>query len=133
MSFVSGAGSVLRRSRSGPRAVCASRAQCRASASVSREEVSRTAQLAQLQLTDAEVDTLLPEFQKIIGFIDTLSELDVEGVEPMSRVEDTTNILRDDVPVAFPNMYVDACVKSMMRGDVDFMKSLWWFAVTTAC
>jgi aspartyl/glutamyl-tRNA(Asn/Gln) amidotransferase C subunit len=110
MAFV-GACVALRRARALPRAV-SRRAPWRACAAVSRETVVKTAKLAQLYLSDAEVDTLTPEFQKIVGFVGAMSELDVEGIEPMSRVEDTTNVLRDDVPVAFPDMCV--CVQCIV-------------------
>jgi aspartyl-tRNA(Asn)/glutamyl-tRNA(Gln) amidotransferase subunit C len=64
----------------------------------------RTAELAKLVLSDDEIDRLTPEFQKIIGFVDQLAEHDVEGVEPMSRVEDTINVWREDVAVPFPHV-----------------------------
>lgn len=62
--------------------------------------------LAQLSMSDDEIDQLTPEFAKIVNFIDTLSGLDVEGVEPMSRVVDSENVLREDVPSAFSDVYV---------------------------
>lgn len=75
-----------------------------AGSSVNRETVMKTARLAQLALSDEEIDRITPDFQRIFKLIDTLSELDVDGVEPMSRVEDSSNALRDDVPKAFPDV-----------------------------
>jgi aspartyl/glutamyl-tRNA(Asn/Gln) amidotransferase C subunit len=83
---------------------CSRQLKWSASIHVDREVIVKTARLAQLELSDDEIDKLIPEFQRMIGFVDQLGELDVEGVEPMSRVEDTTNVLREDVPVSFPSV-----------------------------
>lgn len=74
--------------------------------SVTREQVEKVVHLAQLELSDSELDRLTPEFNKIVGFVGAMSELDLDDVEPMARVEDSTNVLRDDTPRAFGNVYV---------------------------
>lgn len=71
---------------------------------VTRDQVEKVVRLAQLELGEGELDRLTPEFNKIVGFIDTLSELDLGDVEPMSRVEDSTNVLREDTPAAFSDV-----------------------------
>lgn len=68
--------------------------------------VRRTARLAQLDLSDAEVTRLAPEFRKILGFIDGMDSLDVEGVDPMARASASRNVLREDVPRPFQDVYV---------------------------
>jgi aspartyl-tRNA(Asn)/glutamyl-tRNA(Gln) amidotransferase subunit C len=88
----------------GPRIACSRQTRWLASVQVDRDVVVKTARLAQLELSDDEIEKLTPEFQKMIGFVETISELDLEGVEPMSRVEDTTNVWREDVPVSFPDV-----------------------------
>jgi aspartyl/glutamyl-tRNA(Asn/Gln) amidotransferase C subunit len=88
----------------GPRMGCARQTRWIASVQVDRDVIVKTARLAQLELSDVEIEKLTPEFQKIISFVETISELDLEGVEPMSRVEDTNNVWRDDVPVSFPDV-----------------------------
>lgn len=76
----------------------------RACATVSREDVKKTARLARLELSEEEISKITPEFQKIISFIDQMSELDVDGVEPMARPYDSQNVVREDSPVIFPNV-----------------------------
>lgn len=78
----------------------------RASAEASREEVRRIAILAQLELSEDEITEITPEFQKVIGFFNSINELDVDGIEPMSTPNDVHNVLRDDTPVMFTNVYV---------------------------
>jgi len=75
-----------------------------AAVSVDREQVRKTAHLAQLDLSEDEISTVTPEFQKIISFIDRMSELDVDGIDPMPRPHDAENVTRDDTPKMFENV-----------------------------
>jgi len=47
---------------------------------------------------DAEVDRMAGELSDILDHVETMNELDLEGVEPTSHVVDLTNVLREDVP-----------------------------------
>jgi aspartyl-tRNA(Asn)/glutamyl-tRNA(Gln) amidotransferase subunit C len=53
---------------------------------ISREDVVRVAELANLELTPAEVDTYQTQLDQILGYVDKLTEVDVSKVEPMSQV-----------------------------------------------
>lgn len=63
---------------------------------ITLEDVEYVAQLAQLALDDATKDRLLHEMTQILGYIDKLSELDTEGVEPMMHAMEMTNVFRED-------------------------------------
>ena len=40
---------------------------------------------------------MVEDFKKMVGFVDTLQEVNTEGVKPLIYVnEDVTNVLRDD-------------------------------------
>ena len=41
---------------------------------------------------------MVEELPKILGHIEKMEELDLDGVEPTSHVVDLTNVLREDVP-----------------------------------
>ena len=56
------------------------------------------AKLARLRLTNDEVERMAGELSKILEYVETMNELDLEGVEPTSHVVDLTNVLREDVP-----------------------------------
>lgn len=113
LAFTSGASLSVRLSR-GAKSACRVGAPARwracsgqpAGDGITRAVVEKTVRLAQLDMSGEEIDKLTPEFAKIVGFIDTLSSLDVEGVEPMSRVEESRNVLREDVPIPFGEVYV---------------------------
>lgn len=53
---------------------------------ISREEVLRVAELAHLELSEAEVETYGRQLSDILTYIDKLNQLDTAGVEPMAQV-----------------------------------------------
>jgi aspartyl-tRNA(Asn)/glutamyl-tRNA(Gln) amidotransferase subunit C len=63
------------------------------------ETVRRMAELARLDLGDDEARELGRQFKDIFEHFQVLSQLDVEGVEPMVGATGAVNVLRDDVPV----------------------------------
>lgn len=60
------------------------------------EDVREIALLARLELSDAEVDSLVSELSAVLEHMDTLQELDTAGVEPMTHAVPMTLRLRDD-------------------------------------
>jgi aspartyl-tRNA(Asn)/glutamyl-tRNA(Gln) amidotransferase subunit C len=67
---------------------------------ITETEVRYVAGLANLELTDTEVDKMSRELDQILTHIETLKELDTSGVEPMAQVlydADETATLRADV------------------------------------
>ena len=60
-------------------------------------DVRYIADLARLELTDAEVARFQSELDDILGYVDQLRELDVTGVEPTAHATPRTNVMRDDV------------------------------------
>ena len=64
---------------------------------IDRDQVLHVAKLARLRLDDDEVDRMAGELSKILEHVETMNELDLEGVEPTSHVVDLTNVLREDV------------------------------------
>lgn len=55
------------------------------------------AKLARIAMSDAEVEALVPELNNILKWVDHLSEVDTEGVEPLTAVIENHLRLRDDV------------------------------------
>jgi aspartyl-tRNA(Asn)/glutamyl-tRNA(Gln) amidotransferase subunit C len=54
--------------------------------SVDATTVRRIAHLARIAVADDEVEHLRGELNAILAFVEQLSEVDVEGVEPMTSV-----------------------------------------------
>jgi aspartyl-tRNA(Asn)/glutamyl-tRNA(Gln) amidotransferase subunit C len=60
-------------------------------------DVRYVADLARLQLEDGEIASATELLESILGYIDKLKELDVEGVEPMAHPIPMVNVLREDL------------------------------------
>jgi aspartyl-tRNA(Asn)/glutamyl-tRNA(Gln) amidotransferase subunit C len=54
--------------------------------SIDRETARRVAHLARIRVEEDALDALAGEFNAILGFVEQLNEVDVEGVEPMVSV-----------------------------------------------
>jgi len=64
--------------------------------SIDQSTAARVAKLARIRVDDADLPALAQEFNTILGFIEQLSEVDVEGVEPMTSVTPMRLKRRDD-------------------------------------
>jgi aspartyl-tRNA(Asn)/glutamyl-tRNA(Gln) amidotransferase subunit C len=53
---------------------------------ITREDVVRVAELAYLDLSEAELDTYRRQIDEILEYIGKLNELDTANVEPMAQV-----------------------------------------------
>lgn len=64
---------------------------------ISREEVAHLADLARIDLSDAELDHLAPQLAVILDSIKSISEVAAEDIPPTSHAIAMTNVFRDDV------------------------------------
>jgi aspartyl-tRNA(Asn)/glutamyl-tRNA(Gln) amidotransferase subunit C len=65
---------------------------------LSRDQVLYVARLARLELSEEEVERFEGELSKVLDYIGTISELDLDEVPPTSHVVAVENVLREDVP-----------------------------------
>ena len=65
--------------------------------SVDSATVRRIAHLARIAVKDDEVEHLKDELNGILAFVEQLSEVNVEGVEPMTSVAPMAMKKREDV------------------------------------
>ena len=71
--------------------------------SISRTDVEKVALLGRLQLTEAELSTITSELAQIVGYVDQLSEVNTEGIEPMAHAIEVVNVFRaDEVTPSLP-------------------------------
>ena len=64
--------------------------------SVDAATVRRVAHLARIAVDEDEVENLQGELNAILAFVERLSEVDVEGVEPMTSVTPMAMKMRRD-------------------------------------
>jgi aspartyl-tRNA(Asn)/glutamyl-tRNA(Gln) amidotransferase subunit C len=96
---------------------------------VTRNDVEYVAELAHLELTEAESVRMERDLNSILGYIDTLNELDTTGVEPMAQVAalvakqnatDLPSDLREDAQR--PSLPHDAAMANAPQTDGTFFK-----------
>ena len=64
--------------------------------SLDKDTVRRIAFLARVRVPEDVLEPLVGELNKIIGWVEQLSEVDTEDVEPMTSVAEITLPLRTD-------------------------------------
>jgi len=65
--------------------------------SVDLATVKRVARLARIAVSEEEANRMTGELNGILGFVEQLSEVNVEGVEPMTSVTPMDMRKREDV------------------------------------
>lgn len=65
--------------------------------SIDKETARRAAKLARIAVSEDELDKLAGELSGILGFMEQLSEVDVDGVEPMTSVTPMRLKRREDI------------------------------------
>ncbi|MBO7720968.1 MAG: Asp-tRNA(Asn)/Glu-tRNA(Gln) amidotransferase subunit GatC [Kiritimatiellae bacterium] len=59
-------------------------------------DVAYVAELARLALSDGEKAVFQPQLENIVGYVEKISSVDVEGVEPMMHGRPLSNVFRKD-------------------------------------
>jgi aspartyl-tRNA(Asn)/glutamyl-tRNA(Gln) amidotransferase subunit C len=65
---------------------------------LSEAYVRKVAKLARLALTDEQVRLYQGQLSAVLGYVERLGELDLEGVDPLANVGETVNAFRNDEP-----------------------------------
>lgn len=70
-------------------------------AKLTNEDVLKLAKLSRLHLTDEEVEKFKSEITAILGYVEQLQNIDLEGVEPTYQVTGLSNTTRKDEVVDY--------------------------------
>lgn len=76
-------------------------------------DVAHTANLARLDLSADEIATFQSQLDKILAYVDKLTELDIEGIEPMAHASPVFDVMREDV--ARPGFGIENALKNAPR------------------
>jgi len=63
---------------------------------ITKKQVQHIAKLADLTLSEKEVEKFRKELSDTLGYIEVLDELDTENVKPTAQVTGLKNVFRDD-------------------------------------
>jgi aspartyl-tRNA(Asn)/glutamyl-tRNA(Gln) amidotransferase subunit C len=89
-------------------------------AKLSDDDVRHVAKLARLAIPDDQIHRFAEQLSGILGYVEQIGEVDVEGVEPTAVAVPMTNVLRDDT--IGPMLPVDAVLQNAPDRDPPFFK-----------
>ncbi len=85
------------------------------SATLTADQVRKVAQLARLQLSEADVSRFTKQLGQVLGYVEMLNELNTDGVEPLAHPLEIANVLREDVPT--PSLSREAALSNAPKAD----------------
>ncbi|WP_441000360.1 Asp-tRNA(Asn)/Glu-tRNA(Gln) amidotransferase subunit GatC [Fodinibius sp. SL11] len=88
--------------------------------SVTKKDVKYVADLARLQPSEEETESLVNDMNQILDYMTTLEELDTSDVEPLEHVIELEYRLRDD-KAKEPLSHEDA-LKNAPDADTDYFR-----------
>lgn len=65
---------------------------------VTEELIDHIAHLSRLSFEGEEKEAIRQDMQRMIAFVNQLSELDTNGIEPLIFMSEEVNRLREDIP-----------------------------------
>ncbi|MBL7919704.1 MAG: Asp-tRNA(Asn)/Glu-tRNA(Gln) amidotransferase subunit GatC [Bacteroidia bacterium] len=83
--------------------------------------VDEVAHLARLEFNDASKAEILNDMNRMLAFVDKLSELNTENVTPLIYMTDEKNILREDTPEI--TVTQKEALKNAPKKDSDYFKA----------
>jgi len=86
--------------------------------SLTAEQVRWVANLARLELSDAELAVMTNQLGRILDYVGQLQSLDTEGVEPLAHALDVADVFRADEPR--PSLTVDEALANAPKRRGDF-------------
>ena len=86
--------------------------------SLSLADVTKVATLARLELSPGDLADMADQLNRILVYVDQLSEVDTEGLEPLAHPLPLSNVFRDDVST--PSLPVAAALQNAPNRLADF-------------
>jgi aspartyl-tRNA(Asn)/glutamyl-tRNA(Gln) amidotransferase subunit C len=66
--------------------------------SLSADEVRKVADLARLELSEADVEIMARQLSAIVDYVSQLQQVNTDNVEPLAHALELHDVFRDDVP-----------------------------------
>ena len=63
---------------------------------ITREQIKHLAHLSRLELSEVELDAMQGDMTKILGFVAKIESLDLDGVEPLTQMSKSVDVMRED-------------------------------------
>src|SRR5262245_22805710 len=65
--------------------------------SLTADEVRKAADLARLELSDADVEAMAKQLSAIVDYVNQLQQVNTDGIEPLAHALDLNDVFRDDL------------------------------------
>ena len=88
--------------------------------SLTRQDVEKVALLARLKFDEEQLDKMTDHMVQIVQYVDKLSELNTDDVEPMAHALDVNNALAEDVPR--PSLSREEALKNAPKSDGEYFR-----------
>ena len=87
---------------------------------LSLEDVQKVARLVRLSLDTKSLQRLTTQLESILGYVDTMKEANLDGIEPMSHALPLHNVWREDVVT--PSLPLEKVLQNAPMTDGPFFK-----------
>lgn len=77
---------------------------------ITKEQVTHVANLARLNLTEAETEHMTKDMASIIDFVDQMNGLDISDIKPTEHIIPINNVFREDV--VRPSMAIEELLRN---------------------
>lgn len=64
--------------------------------SISLEQIKHLAHLSRLEFSEEELKEVQGDMGKILDFVAQIDALDLSGIEPLTQMSDSVNVMRED-------------------------------------
>jgi len=88
--------------------------------SLTRQDVEKVSLLARLKFDDEQLDKMTDHMVQIIQYVEKLSELNTDDVEPMAHALDVNNALAEDV--SRPSLSREEALKNAPKSDDEYFR-----------
>jgi aspartyl-tRNA(Asn)/glutamyl-tRNA(Gln) amidotransferase subunit C len=87
---------------------------------ITLEQVAHVAKLSRLALDDEHLHKFASQLESILGYVEKIAEVKLEGVEPMAHAVPMENVLRNDV--VEPSLSLEQVLQNAPETDGPFFK-----------
>lgn len=87
---------------------------------ISEDDIKKIALLSRLELNENETHKFTGQLESILEYIETLSEVDIEGVEPFINAAAGGNVFREDS--VLPSIPNEKAIQNAPRSGDGFFK-----------
>ena len=87
---------------------------------ITREELLKVPHLARLELKEEDIEPITNQMSQIIDYIETLNELNLEGIKPTAHAVEVENVFREPDDTAVDAKVIDKALEQAPKHDEDF-------------